>query len=152
MPRVHTQKARKDYPSFNIKAGDSYYWWKFRHGGKRMSKNYPRRQQLTQSDFLCQVYDLEDRLGEIEADDVETLQSEVESIISDIESLKDDTESNLSGVPDHLQESHINTRRIESLDEWIDELNGIDYAEDEDDEDWLQNKKEEISGIGYNGE
>ena len=37
MPRVHHVKsARKDNPV--AKKGESYYWWKFRYGGKRYSK------------------------------------------------------------------------------------------------------------------
>lgn len=28
------KKARKDIPGTDIKAGDSYYWWAFRFGGK----------------------------------------------------------------------------------------------------------------------
>lgn len=49
MPRVHTQKANKDYPSAGIKKGDMYYSWSFRYGGKRISKTPPRPSQLTQS-------------------------------------------------------------------------------------------------------
>jgi hypothetical protein len=137
MPRVHTQKAGKDYPDIGVKKGETYYWWKFRYGGKRMSKTYPKRQQLTQSAFLGSVYDIEDAISELTAETPEDLELAVESIVGDLENLKDETQSNLDNIQDHLQESHINTRRIEALDEMIDELNGItvnDYDEPDRDE------------------
>ncbi len=53
MARAHfVKKARKDNPAAGIKAGDSYYWWKFRRGGKHYSKTAPRPSQLTQSEYL----------------------------------------------------------------------------------------------------
>ncbi|KPK66575.1 MAG: hypothetical protein AMS21_02115 [Gemmatimonas sp. SG8_38_2] len=55
MPRVHhVKKAQKD--NSVAKKGESYYWWKFRYGGKQYSKTYPRASQLTQSDKLSRVY------------------------------------------------------------------------------------------------
>jgi len=57
MPRVNfVQKARKDNPV--AKAGESYYWWKFRYGGKHYSLTRPRESQLTQSEFLGAMYSL----------------------------------------------------------------------------------------------
>lgn len=61
MPRVHhVMKARKAQPHAGIEAGDEYYWWKFRYGGKRVSKTYPRRSALTQSQYYAAQYDAED--------------------------------------------------------------------------------------------
>lgn len=51
MPRVHCQRAAKDYPHAGIKKGDTYYKWSFRYGGTHMSKTYPRPSQLTQSKY-----------------------------------------------------------------------------------------------------
>lgn len=62
MPRVHSQVARKDYPEHGIKKGTTYYWWKFRHGGKRYSATRPRASQLTQSDKLSRVYAADEAL------------------------------------------------------------------------------------------
>lgn len=59
MARAHfVKKARKDNPA--VKAGESYYWWKFRRGPKRYSKERPRPSQLTQSEFYGQVYGLQE--------------------------------------------------------------------------------------------
>lgn len=55
MPRVHyVKQARKANPV--AQPGEPYYWWKFRYGGKRFSKTYPRASQLTQSDKLSRIY------------------------------------------------------------------------------------------------
>ena len=42
MPRVnYVKKARKNNPA--VKRGESYFWWKFRYGGKQYSKTRPRQ-------------------------------------------------------------------------------------------------------------
>ena len=84
MPRIHHVKsARKNYPSAGIKKGDSYYWWKFRYSSRQLSKTPPRASQLTQSEFLSQVYDLQDAIGawSSEAKTTEEELSDVESAI-----------------------------------------------------------------------
>lgn len=50
------KKAMKDYPDHGIKKGESYYWWKFRFGGKHYSRTPPRQSQLTQSEFWGTVW------------------------------------------------------------------------------------------------
>lgn len=67
MPRVtHVKKARKDNPV--CKKGGSYYWWKFRHGGKRYSLTPPTRSQLTTSGHLAAIYDAEDSVTNLYID------------------------------------------------------------------------------------
>lgn len=98
--KVHFVKAaRKEHPG-GIQVGDSYFWWKFRMGGKRYSKTYPRRSQLTQSDYYAQLWDLEDdfqphladslddaaAIFQETADAVRDILSEVEDSISNMES------------------------------------------------------------------
>jgi hypothetical protein len=56
--KVH--KARKADKAYGIKKGDTYYWWKFRRGGKVKSKTYPKRSQLTRSSNLAALYDAVD--------------------------------------------------------------------------------------------
>lgn len=71
MPRVHyVKKARKDNPA--VKAGEPYYWWKFRYGGKRYSRTRPTRSQLTQSDKLARIYSCEDSIWAISTPDIES--------------------------------------------------------------------------------
>lgn len=65
MPRVHqVKKARKDNPV--CKRGESYYWWKFRNGGKHFSLTYPKQSQLTQSPYLSVIYECADQWSELD--------------------------------------------------------------------------------------
>lgn len=138
MPRVtFVKKARKDIPGTGIKAGESYYWWKFRYGGKRYSKTYPKQSELTQSSFLSQLYDLQDRLSDAGSlSSQEELESFRDDLVSDIESLKDECQSHLDNMPEHLQESsssgELLNERISALEEWISELENVDIDIDED--------------------
>ena len=135
MPRVHTQKAGKDYPDIGVKKGDTYYWWKFRYGGKRKSKSYPKPQQLTQSDFLQQVYDINDEIGDLEWS--EDLQVSIDEIIERVTELRDEQEEKRSNMPEQLQEvgtGEMLQNRMDSLDEMIDELESVDP--DIEEEEW----------------
>lgn len=65
MARVtFVKKARKAIKSAGIKKGEPYYWWKFRFGGKHVSKTPPRRSQLTQSSKKAALFDAEDSLAD----------------------------------------------------------------------------------------
>ena len=64
MPRVHFVKvARKPIPHAGVAVGESYFWWKFRYGGRRVSKARPRPSQLTQSK-LSEVYAAREELSD----------------------------------------------------------------------------------------
>lgn len=89
MARVHTvKKARKDYPQFGIKKGDAYYWWAFRFGPTIKSKTYPKRSQLTQSSFLSQLYDLQDRQQSMPYEDL--ADGDLDDFASEVETLRDE--------------------------------------------------------------
>ena len=62
--KVHKSKARKDYPNSGIKKGDTYYWWKFYKGPLYRSLSYPKRSQLTQSEYLSTIYETQEELEE----------------------------------------------------------------------------------------
>lgn len=67
MPRVHSQRAARDYPEAGIKKGDLYYKWSFRYGGTRKSKTYPKRSQLTQSragEVYAELEVIEEAIGD----------------------------------------------------------------------------------------
>lgn len=135
MARAHFVKAaRKAIPESGIKVGDSYYWWKFRYGGKRVSKTPPRRSQLTQSDFLGQLYDIEDELGDLQADD--TLQSMVEDIAQRLHDLASECEDKRNNMPEQLQDSESGTllqERYDACEAAADELEQIDWERNDDD-------------------
>lgn len=147
MARAHFVKsARKDYPSAGIKKGESYWWWKFRYGSKRMSKTQPTRSQLTQSAFYGQVYDLQDRIAGLEASD--SLPDEVSDIADELRSLGEECSSNRDNMPEQLQDSDSGSllqERADAMEAAADEFEGIDFdppdepeepvrEEDEDDE------------------
>lgn len=175
--RIGEQKSKldrtipaNDSDKILIAKGESYYWWKFKNSEKSFSKTRPKNSQLTRSGYLSQLYNLQDRLSDIrgnvsEADD---LSSAVDDIKSDLESLKEECEGSLENMPEHLQESsssgELLHERIDSLDNAISELEGIDcedYEEpdkdelrteaieelqlDEDDEETLQDRETEIN-------
>lgn len=124
--KVHTQVARKDYPEIGVKAGETYYKWgqRIMMGGRwrgvtRKSKTYPKRQQLTQSEFLAAAWDLEDAIGEA------TEPGDLESIISDIESLGQEQEDKLQNMPEGLQAGptgELLQERIDGCAEWASAL------------------------------
>lgn len=154
MARAHfVKKARKDIPDTDIKKGDSYYWWKFRYGGKHVSKTPPRPSQLTGSEFLSTVYAVQESLGDCSADDDrDDIKSCVEEVISELNNLKDETDGKLSNMPDSLQTGptgELLQNRVDELDSMISELESIDL----DDEDKpLEELVEELGNISYNGE
>lgn len=157
MPRVHhVKKARKDHR--DIKKGESYYWWKFRYGGRRTSRIRPTRQQLTQSGFLQNVYDIEDSIGAITTD--EDMADQIQQLVDDVQSLSDETQESLDAMPEQLQENSdsgmLLQERIESLEEMVSELESIDVDVDDDLKDDEKQERyeqiiEEIQNISYQG-
>jgi hypothetical protein len=147
MPRVNTvEHARKDYPEAGIKKGDKYYWWKFRYGGKHMSTTPPKASQLTQSSFLSQLYEIQERLQSLEATDAESLKYEVDEIACELRNLSEECENNRSNMPDGLQEGEVGQMlesRAEACSSAADELEGIDF--DIDEEALIEEAKEELA-------
>lgn len=130
MPRVHfVKKARKDNPA--VKAGESYYWWKFRRGGKRFSATPPRQSQLTQSAYFAALYDLMDTVnewaGDEAADFVDFIDNEVKGVI---EELKDEQQEKLYNMEEYgLQYTPVG----ELIQERLDALESAEYDLDIDD-------------------
>lgn len=162
MTRLHfVKKARKEIKSAGIKKGDSYYWWQFAYGSKQVSKTKPSRSSYaTQSDFLRQIYDIEDRLADIK--DLEDAQNERDSIVDDLRTLADECEEKRSNMPDQLQDSgsgEMLQNRYDSCNEFADELENIDLEiekEDDETEEEFEERSEELlselQNISYQGE
>lgn len=103
MPKVtFVKSARKANPRYGIEVGDSYYHWSFMVGGrggpKICSKTYPKRSQLTNSDFLKQQYDLEDRIAEAKTPE------DFREIAADITTLGEEQGEKYDNMPDGLRE------------------------------------------------
>lgn len=171
MPRVHhVKKARKDNPI--CKAGESYYWWKFNYGPKRWSLTPPRQSQLTQSDFLSQMYAFEEQIADLTATSVDDLTSEIEGLAEEIRNLGGEQDEKLNNMPEGLQEGptgELLQNRCDECESMADELESIDLEDYDGPEwepesgklkndppeeftDWLQGKIDELQCVSYNGE
>jgi hypothetical protein len=133
MTQLHfVKKARKADKKNGIKKGDSYYWWKFNFGSLYKSKTAPKRSQLTQSSFLATLWDLQDNT----CFDREDFEGSVSNLIAEIEVLRDECQEKLDNMPEQLQESSSSAEtlreRIDALDNWISDLNGVDLCIDDD--------------------
>lgn len=134
MPRVHTQKANKDYPDHGIKKGDTYYWWKFRYGGKRISLTQPRSSQLTTSEFLSRLYSIQESQGDLDTED--NLAEWVRSTIVDLREMADEQDEKFNNLPDNFQMSD-NGQKMEAR------ANACNIAADSLEEIDLEGKPEE---------
>jgi hypothetical protein len=135
MPRVHhVKKARKDNPV--AKVGEPYYWWKFRHGGKKFSKTYPKQSQLTQSEFLSQAYALNETLADLASESIDELRMDAEQIASDFRQLGEEQEEKLYNMPDSLQEGptgELLQQRRDDCDDIAQQLEDVEFSEGDDD-------------------
>lgn len=145
MPKVHhVKKAMKDVPNTDIKKGESYFWWKFRFGGKRCSRTRPRQSQLTQSDYLSQLYGLVEQIEDLTVDGLD----DVSSIVDDLNSLADECEEKRSNMPDQLQDSEsgeLLQRRADTCREAANALDSIEIPDDGDDA--RQEALEEVQAV-----
>lgn len=150
MPKVHHVKAAKDYPDHGIKKGDMHYTWSMLLG-PRSSRTYrqiapPRRSQLTTSEFLSAVYDLEDRISAL--DDL----SDIEDIVSALEELAQEQDDKYENMPEGLQQGDTGQMlqtRAEGCRSAAQELEAIetDFDEEEPEDDdakseWQERKDE----------
>jgi len=146
---VFVKAARKDNPA--VKAGESYWWWKFRYGGKHYSRERPRPSQLTQSPYYQGVRSLGETVEDwdpVDADDVEAMRDQA---VSDLQEMLDTCQENLDNIPEALKDGSSGEtlqNRIGELESAIGELESLDAAFDEDDgeelQDWIDSRKQEI--------
>lgn len=160
MPRVHTQRAAKDYPEQGIEKGEIYYKWTLRPGGPYSrgttykSKTFPKPWQLTSSEFLQRQYMLEDRLQELTEEDL--LNGELESIASDIRELGEEQQEKFDNMPEGLQQGSTGEmieERACNCEAWADEVENVEVPEQDSEnyEDTMAVALLEAQGIGYPG-
>lgn len=122
------------------KARASYYWWKFRFGGRRESKTYPKASQLTQSEYLGRVYDMQDKAGE--EPDYESLEDWVQEFIDEVSEMRDEQEEKIGNLQEYNLENSPSgeqvQERLDACESAISDLESIDiptgdYADEEDD-------------------
>lgn len=147
MPRVHfVNKARKDNPA--VKKGESYYWWEFRYGGKRYSATHPRQSQLTQSEFLSQMYSFQEQLEDATSiEDIAGLPDEIRQLGEEQTEKKDNMPESLQYGPT----GELLDERAEAMETWASELEDIinesDDADDEEREELLERAQMTDPGI-----
>jgi len=152
MPKVFKVKGRKDYPEFGIKKGDEHYTWSVMTG-PRSSRTYrsltpPKPSQLTGSPFLQEYYSIQEQIENLTAESAEDLKSQIEEIIGNIENLRDETQGNLDNMPEGLQQGdtgQLLQERVDGLDGWISDLEGVDldFEFDEEEPEEPEKEKEE---------
>lgn len=173
MPRVHTQKARKaiyargfrvedpntksgkrldrsipaDENDYKIvEAGQTYYKWKFRYGGWRISTKYPRQSQLTQSDYLSRIYGFSESIedfGDFNLDDINTF---LEDLKNEVSELADETEEKRENMPENLYYSptaEMLEERAQAVRDFESELESLDVEEFDLDEKKLEIEEED---------
>jgi hypothetical protein len=151
MPRVHhVKKARKDNPV--CKAGGSYYWWKFRYGGKRYSLTYPKQSQLTQSPYYANLYDLQDTIADSECSDESEFESLRDQVAESLQEFGQECQDSLDNMPDSLQYSptgELLQERIDACDSAVSEVEGLDsFDEEEPQEHEYQEECQSCDGEG----
>lgn len=143
---IFVKKARKDNPA--VKKGESYFWWKFKFSNKHYSKTSPTRSQLTQSNFLSQIYNIEDNMAkqDFSSMDSDIIQFTINEFVEELQNLLDECQENLDNIPEQLQESsnagQTLQRRIDGLEEAISELEFININFDDDDETEYERREE----------
>ena len=144
MPRVtFVKSARKDNTC--VKQGESYYWWKFRFGGKRMSKTRPRQSQLTQSAYFGTLYGLMESIEdtEIEAGEESSVTDLAVDIVGQLEELRDETQESRDNMPEALQDAptgELLQERVDALESAISEIESI-----EDPDQWQEVRDQTIA-------
>jgi hypothetical protein len=152
---IFVKKARKD--NSVVKAGESYYWWAFRYGGKYYSKTRPRASQLTQSEFLSQIYEICEEIEDLDTEEIKTIEN-LQDIRDDLSSRLNDLASeqydNQSNMPEGLQygpTGELLESRAEACEEMANNLDDIDIMEGHSDS-VVEDLISEMQNIMYEGE
>lgn len=146
------KKARKAVPDAGIEVGDSYYWWKFRHGGKHYSKTAPRPSQLTNSDKLSRAYacaeQLEDLAAGLTADSTpEEIADAMDEIVSEINDIAQEYRDSADNINNAFtggsQTADDCEEKADSLGEWAQEVEQAADSIRQIEEDELQEPDED---------
>lgn len=157
---IDRSQPRDNDDTVIVKKGQTYYTWQLFKSPRQISLTRPTRQQLTSSDFLRQVYDIEDQIGCLDSyTSAEELKYAVEGIVDELQNLCDEQTEKRDNMPEGLQDAptgQLLEERAQCLEDMISELEGIDLdydPEDEDtsEEDWISEKAEELCAVSYQG-
>lgn len=132
MAKVKQVKARKDYPQHGIAKGDLHYTWSLMVGPRASvtyrQKTPPRPSQLTTSEFLGRMGDLEHGFLEFEMSHDDAAEEFLQGMIEELESIAEDQEEKRESMPENLYYS-ANAERMEERAEaarsWASEIKAI---------------------------
>lgn len=153
MPRVHKRVAAKDYPDHGIVKGDTYYYTKMKTGPRSSrvmrSKTPFRRSQLTGSEYLGTLYEIEDDKAKIDTLD------DASDIIERYRALAEETQEKLDNMPQGLQEGDTGQmlqERIDACENAASEIEDLvgqapDEPDEDADEDEQENFNQEIESL-----
>ncbi len=119
-----------------IAKGEPYYWWQFKNSPKQFSKTAPKNSQLTQSNFLSQLYAMEEEIEEFTCETREEFEEFRDDIKNRIEELRDECQNSLDNMPEGLQQGdtgQLLQERIDAMDSWASDIEGVECDVDEDD-------------------
>jgi hypothetical protein len=155
MPRVtFVKNARKDNKV--CLKGESYYWWKFRFGGKHYSLTRPKPSQLTQSNYLGTLYSICESVEEygIEPGEEGAIENLRDEVVGQLEELRDECEESRSNMPEALQDSptgELLQERYDAIDGALGDIENVEepdqWQEARDSEEayneWLESEPDE---------
>lgn len=144
MARVHfVKKAMKDYPEIGVKKGESYYWWQHFRQHKQMSKERPPQSRTAGSEYARSVFAL---VEELETWQGEWTESDRDELVGSLEEIRDQEQDKYDNMPEGLQQGDTGMLledRVAALDEWISELENIDFEEQEEEEEGEEEEEKE---------
>jgi hypothetical protein len=157
--RAHfVKRARKDNPV--VKAGESYYWWKFAYGRKQYSAQAPGRSQLTQSEFYGTQYGIEDGYQDADIESGDDARTLCDDAVSQIEELRDEQEEKRENMPESLQDSptgELLQERYDECDSWAQELEAAcdtlesTFGDEDSESDDREAAVDDFKSISYEG-
>lgn len=136
--RVDRSQPRDETDTIFVKKGETYWQWGMMQGGRGVqhySKTPPRRSQLTNSDFLGQIYDLEDTLDFSQAASPEDLEGIRDEIVQQLRDLGGEQIGKYDNMPDGLQQGdtgQLLEARAEACEAIADEFDQIDLDDYEE--------------------
>ncbi len=128
MPRVHyVKKAQKNNPVCST--GESYYWWKFRKGGKQYSLTPPKASQLTGSAYFKALYDLHDQVEQASPETVEDFESLRDEIVEAVRAEGEQCQESRDNMPEGLQDAptgELLGERVDACEAAADEIESME--------------------------
>lgn len=163
MPRVtHVKKAQQPNPVVTAediaaakapnateedKARASYYWWKFRYGGKRFSKSYPKPSQLTQSNYLGTLYSVQENFSLEGCESIEDIKGVLEDASQEISSAGEEARDSFDNMPEGLQQGETGMLLESRADACENASSELSCWEPDDDSADIEDLREEASSV-----